>query len=93
MKLFVRNKAWSDLVVVLSFFSLVIEILCNVKVRKLGRLDDFSVYFECEGAKVFIVDSSSCLDVLLYILTESLNDKMELGLWIKRFSSFVGTRL
>ena len=62
--------------VVLSFVSLIVEFFCDIEVRQLSGFDDFSMDFKGEGSKVFIVDSSTCLDVLLDVLAEGLDDEM-----------------
>jgi hypothetical protein len=68
LEFFIRYKAWPDLVVMFSLLSLIIEFLGDIKIGKLGWLDDFSVYFKGKGAEVFIVDSSSCLNVFPNVL-------------------------
>ena len=93
LEFFIRNKAWPDFMVVLSFFSLIIKFFGDIKIGKLGRLNNFGVNFEGKSAEVFIVDSSSSLDVFLDVLTKGLDDEMELGFRIEGFSSLVGTGL
>ena len=79
--------------VVFSFFSLIVKFFGDIKIGKLGRLNNLSVNFEGKSAKVFIVDSSSSLDVFLDVLSKGLDDEMELGFRIEWFSSLVGTGL
>jgi hypothetical protein len=93
LEFFIRNKAWPDFMVVFSLFSLIVKFFGDIKIGKLGRFNNFGVNFEGKSAEVFIVDSSSSLDVFLDVLTKGLDDEMELGFRIEGFSSFVGTGL
>ena len=79
--------------VVFSFLSLTVKFFGDIKIGQLGRLDNFSVDFEGKGAKVFIVDTSTGLNVFLDVFAECLDDEMELSLGIEGFGSLVGTGL
>ena len=79
--------------VVFSFISLVIKFLCYIEVRKLGGFDEVSIDFKGKGSKALVIDASSSLDVFFDVLSECLDDEMELSLGVKGFGSFVGTWL
>ena len=52
-----------------------------------------SVNFKSEGSKITIIDSSASFYIFLDVVTESSDDKVELGFGIKRFDGFVGSGL
>ena len=74
LKLFIRHKAWSYLVIMLSFIPLIFQLLGDIEVRKLGWLDEVCVNFESEGTKAFIINAPSGLNIFLYVFAETFND-------------------
>jgi hypothetical protein len=93
LEFFIRYKAWPDLVVMFSLLSLTIEFLGDIEIGQLGWFDNFSVDFEGKCAEVFIVDSSSCLDVFPNVFSKGLDDEMELSFRVKGFGSLICTGL
>ena len=74
LKFAIRSKAGPYFVVVHTFLPLVAQILGDVEVGMLSRLDLVSLHFEGKGPEVSEIDSSSTLDVLFDVVAESPDD-------------------
>ena len=59
----------------------------------LGWPDQVSIYFERKCSKVAIVDPASGLQVLFDVLTEGLENEVELRLGVEGFDCIVGSGL
>lgn len=74
--------------IVFSLFSLTVKLFRNIKVRKLSWLNEVSVNLKSKCTEVFIIDSSSSLNIFLDVLSKSFDDQMELGFGVERLHSF-----
>ena len=83
LQLFVRNETRPYFMVVHSFFSLIRQIFCDIKIRVLGRFDYFSVNFKSKSSKISVVDSAACNYLLFDVLSKSSDRKVELGFGVK----------
>ncbi len=93
LQFFIRNKARANRVVVHTLFALIREIFGDIEVGMLCGFDEICVYFEGKGSEVAVVYSAAVNNLLPDVLSESLDDKMELGLWIQGLHRFAGPGL
>jgi hypothetical protein len=80
---FIRDEAGANGVVVHALFALIGEFFGDIKVGMLGGFDNVCVYFESKGSEVAVVYSAAVNNLLSDVLSEGLDDEMELGLGIK----------
>lgn len=71
--------------VVHALFTLIRKIFGNIEVRVLCRFDQVCVYFKSKGPEAAIVHSSTINDLFPDVFSEGFDDKVKLGLRIKRF--------
>ena len=87
-ELFIRDKAWPDFMIMLSFLSLVAQLFSDIEIRELGWLHKIGIHFKSKGSEASIINTSPCGHVLSNVFCKPSEDKVELRFGIQRFNGF-----